>query len=377
MTTTIKQHINSLPLDERADFVKDYNELQTELKQLNNMINEKTMLPAEISDLAVKVSASKQQEISTVLNQIFAGTDEWEKQVDSIEVKGIDDTMSIQLAEVARKNSKSARLAGEKIIDAKREEVQQLKAEFDLEDKLWLKTKQIMQLKFKAIEEKAEWKANFVKRYEAEQKELRTQNRILEVQKYADLNRIEFENMSDDSFNSFIGGLKAQYEAKIEAERLAEEKRIEEARKEAERIEQQRLENEMLKKEAAEKEKQLEAERKKAADEKAKIEAQAAKEKALADKKLAEERAEKEKLEQELRQKAAKEEADRKEKEAAELAAKKEEEKLAKAPLKKQLKVWVESFNIPNAPTENEKAKDIISKFEAFKKWAESQIELI
>lgn len=37
MTTTIKQHINSLPLDERADFIKDYNELQKELKQLNNM----------------------------------------------------------------------------------------------------------------------------------------------------------------------------------------------------------------------------------------------------------------------------------------------------------------------------------------------------
>lgn len=341
------------------------------------MTNGKTMLPAEINDLAVKVSASKQQEISTVLNQIFSGTDEWEKQVDAIEVKGIDDKMSIQLAEVARKNSKAARLAGEKIIDAKREEVQQLKAEFDLEDKLWLKTKQIMQLKFKSIEDKAEWKANFVKRYEAEQKELRTQNRILEVQKYAELNRIEFENMSDDSFNSFLSGLKQQHDARIEAERLAEEKRKEEARKEAERIEQQRLENERLKKEAAEKEKQLEAEREKAADEKAKLEAQAAKEKAASDEKLAKERAEKEKLEKELRQKAEKELADKKMKEAADLAAKKEAEKLAKAPLKKQLKIWVGSFSIPNAPIENEKTKDILSKFEAFKKWAESQIELI
>lgn len=39
---------------------------------MNNMEQAKTMLPAEINDLAVKVSASKQQEISTVLNQIFA-----------------------------------------------------------------------------------------------------------------------------------------------------------------------------------------------------------------------------------------------------------------------------------------------------------------
>ena len=59
------------------------------------------------------------------------------------------------------------------------------------------------------------------------------------------------------------------------------------------------------------------------------------------------------------------------------MAAKKEAEKLAKAPIKKQLKVWVDSFSIPAAPTENEKTKDILAKFYAFKKWAESQIELI
>jgi PhoH-like ATPase len=115
----------------------------------------------------------------------------------------------------------------EKIFDAKREEVQNLKAEFDLEDKLWLKAKQVMQLKFKAIEEKAEWKANFVKRFEAEQKELRTQKRIIEVSKYAEINRIEFENMSEDIFDSFLSGLKANYEAKIEAEKKAEAERIE------------------------------------------------------------------------------------------------------------------------------------------------------
>ena len=126
-------------------------------------------LPTEVNELAVKVSANKQAEVQTVLQQIFTGTDDWEKQVDAIEVKDINDKMSIELAEVARKNSKQARLSAEKIFDAKREGVQNLKAEFDLEDKLWLKAKQVMQIKFKAIEEKAEWKANFVKRFEAEQ----------------------------------------------------------------------------------------------------------------------------------------------------------------------------------------------------------------
>ena len=149
-------------------------------------------LPSEVSELAVKVSANKQEEVKTVLQQIFTGTDDWEKQVDAIEVKDINDKMSIELAEVARKNSKQARLSAEKIFDAKREGVQNLKAEFDLEDKLWLKAKQVMQIKFKAIEEKAEWKANFVKRFEAEQKELRTQKRINEVSKYAEINRMVY-----------------------------------------------------------------------------------------------------------------------------------------------------------------------------------------
>lgn len=174
-------------------------------------------LPQEVSELAVKVSAKKQAEVQNVLQQIFTGTDDWEKLIDAIEVKDINDKISIELAEVARKNSKQARLTAEKIFDVKRQEVQRLKAEFDLEDKLWLKAKQVMQIKFKAIEEKAEWKANFVKRYEAEQKELRTQKRIAEVAMYAEINRIEFENMSDENFESFLNGLEATYKAKIEA----------------------------------------------------------------------------------------------------------------------------------------------------------------
>lgn len=121
-------------------------------------------LPQEVSELAVKVSAKKQAEVQNVLQQIFTGTDGWAKLIDAIEVKDINDKISIELAEVARKNSKQARLIAEKIFDVKRQEVQRLKAEFDLEDKLWLKAKQVMQIKFKAIEEKAEWKANFVKR---------------------------------------------------------------------------------------------------------------------------------------------------------------------------------------------------------------------
>jgi len=338
-------------------------------------------LPTEVNELAVKVSANKQAEVQTVLQQIFTGTDDWEKQVNAIEVKDINDKMSIELAEVARKNSKQARLSAEKIFDAKREEVQNLKAEFDLEDKLWLKAKQVMQIKFKAIEEKAEWKANFVKRFEAEQKELRTQKRINEVSKYAEINRIEFEAMGDESFDSFLSGLKSTYEAKIEAERKAEEERIAKEKADAEAIEQQRLENERLKAEAEKREKEIEAERKaneqKLAEERAKAKAEADRIEAENKAKLKAEQEAKAKLEAELQAKKDAEIKAENERKQAELKAKAEAEKNAKAPIKKQLLNWTDSFSIAEINIENDKAILIKEKFESFKKWAKREIESI
>jgi len=327
-------------------------------------------LPEEVNELALKVSSNKKQEVLTVLQQIFIGTYDWEKQVDAIEVKGIDDKMSIELAEVARKNSKNARLNAEKIFDAKREEVKNLKAEFDLEDKLWLKAKQVMQIKFKAIEEKAEWKANFAKRYEAEQKELRTQKRINEVSKYAELNRIEFENMSDESFESFLSGLKSNYEAKIEAEKKAEEERIAREKAEAEERERIRLENERLKAEAEERERQIKIEREKARAEAERIEAE----------NMARLKAEQEAkaiIEAELKAKRDAEIKAEQQRIEAELKAKKEAEKLAKAPIKKQLIMWVDSFELKDTKIEHEKKNQIIEKFESFKLWAKNEIDKI
>lgn len=355
------------------------------------MTTQIVQLPEEVNVLALQVSENKREEVKSVLNQIFIGTDEWETQVDAIEVKGVDDKMSISLAEVARKNAKNARLNAESIFDAKRSEVQTLKAEFDTEDKLWLKAKQIMQIKFKAIEEKAKWKSEFVKRFEAEQKETITQNRILQVEKYAEINRIEFENMSDESFNTFLSGIKSNYEAKIKAEKEAEEKRISDAKIEADRIETQRLENERLKLEAEKREKEIEVERKKQADILAKQKAESdrlakiesdkqAKIQAEKDLQLKKEREEKEKLEAELKTKKESEIKAENERLENENKAKLEAQKLSKAPVKKQLNLWVESFKIelPNSELlNNEKAILIKNKFDAFKKWAKSEIDNI
>lgn len=349
------------------------------------------LLPEEVQSLAQKVSEKKQDEVKTVLNQIFAGTADWEKQVDAIEVKGIHDQMSMQLADVARKNVKNARLVAEKIFDAKRDEVQNAKAEFDLEDKLWLKAKQVMQLKFKAIEEKAEWKARTVERYEAEQKELRTQVRIEKVHKYnPNVNRIEVENMSEEMFNMFYAGLEKAYNDRIEAERKAEEERVAREKAEAEERERIRKENERLRKEAEEKEKQLAAERAKAEEQRKEAEEKARLEREEADRKLRAEQekarleaekaaAERARLEAEIRAKKEEEERIRKQKEQEERERQIAAEKAAKAPKKQRLTKWVDDIALaPPYGMENEEVVRLInSKFFAFKQWAKQQIENI
>ena len=238
-------------------------------------------LPDEVKELALRVPEAKQKEVQTVLSQIFAGTSDWKKQADSIVVKDINDKMSIQLADTGRKNVKTARLAAEKIFDAKRDEVQQKKSEFDLEDKLWLKAKQTAQILFKDIESTFEWKAKFAERYEAEQKELITQLRIEKVSKFTDdINRIALENMSDQIFDMFLSGIEKAHNDKIAAEKKVEDERL--ASIEAERIKQEKIrkENIRLKKEAEEKERLAEIERK----EKERLE------KEIADKKAADEK---------------------------------------------------------------------------------------
>jgi hypothetical protein len=360
------------------------------------------VLPDEVNELAIRVPEAKQEEVKNVLNQIFAGTSDWKAQADAIVVKDINDNMSIQLAEVGRKNVKAARLSAEKIFDAKRDEVQQKKSEFDLEDKLWLKAKQTAQILFKDIESTFEWKAKYVERFEAEQKELRTQLRLEKVSKYnPELNRIEFENMSDEMFSLFFAGIEKAYNDKIEAERKSEAERLAKEKADNEERERIRLENIRLKAEAEEKERALEVERKKQAeilaaqkaesDRLAKIEAEKqSKIKAELNAKFEAERKENEaklKAEYEERIMVQKElEAKKKAEQDAidkEIAIQKQrladEKKAAKAPDKQKLNIWVDSFQISNNINVSGEANaikiSIEEKFSAFKLWARTQIE--
>ena len=392
------------------------------------------VLPQEVTVLAEKVASEKREEVNTLLNQLFSGTENWKQQIAAINVKDHTDTMAMSIADTARLSVKKARLEAEKLFDAKRDEVQRLKSEFDLEDKLWLKSKQIMQEMFKSMEQELEYKANTAKRYEIEQKEKRTQERLEKVVVFnPTVSRFDVENLSDEMFNIFLAGIEKEHNDRIEAEQKAEADRIEnerifEQRRSRELIllqidgvkrnnnmtftlenkenpdfsniidvksildcddvkfksyldefictaecnveyeNKMKAENERLKAEAEAKQKEIDA---------ANAKAQKEREEAALKIKQEQEKAaeEKAKLEAQLRAKKEAEERAENEKRIAEAKAQKEADKLAKAPVKKQLDVWVNSFSIQNAPIENEVSKLIAEKFAAFKNWSLQQIE--
>lgn len=220
------------------------------------------------------------------------------------------------------------------------------------------------------------------------------EKRIKELELYSEFVPfgIDLGTLSDDEFTKLFNGAKLQYEAKIEAERKAEEerKRLEEIQKlHHERKDKlldvwQFIENknqnfgelsasefsqllDFAKKDKLNYEK--EQERIKLENERLE------KERKESERKLAEEREKQAKLEAELKAKKEAEEKAKKEAEAEKQRLEKEAEERAKAPIKKQMLYWIDSFDIPETSIENHKVQEIKSKFEAFKKWAKSEIE--
>lgn len=343
------------------------------------MTTEIQILPAEVIELSKGVSTEKRNEVQTVLNQVFNGVNKMREQLDSVNVSDVDDKLNMKLANAIRLGVRQVRLEAEKTFDAKRAEVQEMKRSFDTEDKLWLKAKQTMQILTKEIEENARWKEETKERFLKEEKELKIQQRIVSISKFnPEIQRNEFENMSDETFETFLNGIETAFNARIEAEKAAESARLEADRLEAERIEAQRIENEKLKSDAIERDRLAKIEAEKLAKERAENEAKLKAIQEEADKKAREERAKLEAIEAELQ---AKKDAELKaiaENNARILAEQKAAAKAAKAPKQEKLTNWVTGFEIvaPQGLESETVVSDILQKFEAFKNWAKNEIKL-
>jgi len=220
-----------------------------------------------------------------------------------------------------------------------------------------------------------EEKEKFLENQEKEAKRLLNEKRLEIIRPFVeDVAGLDFSDFSDENFDDFVLGKKTRYNERIESEkqealRIENERLAEIEKKRLEEIENERIriENARLQKEAERKELALQAERKIQAEKEAKI-------KAENDAKLKAEQEAKAKIEAELQAKKDAEIKAEKERLSKIEAEKKAAALAAKAPIKKQLEIWVNSFELPAFSIENETAKEIHEKFEAFKKWSLTQI---
>lgn len=233
-----------------------------------------------------------------------------------------------------------------------------------------------------AVNEEMELKLIEVERHfdniEKERKLKINLERLEKLRPYVeDITGLDFSEMNDYDFDDYVLGKKTRFENEIAEAVRVEAERLKAETIEKERLENQRLENEKLKKEAELKEAELQKERAKVEAER-KIEAdKQAKMQAAKDAELKLEREARAKIEAELKVKQEQEVKAELER-LNELAKQtKEAEKAAKAPIKQQLTIWVDNFEIPLPKVANEKTLLITQKFKAFKEWAKNEIETI
>lgn len=201
-----------------------------------------------------------------------------------------------------------------------------------------------------------------------------------------DANIFPVGTMTEDAFTELLTGSRLAHEARIEAEKEAEEKRIAEENARLEEQKRIREENERLKAEQAAADLALKKEREEAeaalAAERAE---QAAKLAAIEESnRLAREKAAKEQAKAQAELKAAQDEAARlakieaDRKAAAELAERERiaaEKKAAKAPVKEKMRIAISSLAV--ILPDSDITPDILAKFNGFKTWALAQVEAL
>ena len=333
----------------------------------------------ETTELVQLVEASglakaKQNQIAETLGTFFNKAAEWDATIQSIVIVSPEETGKMKMAKEGRLTLKNMRLEAEKIVKAKREEVQNVMADFVLEDKLWLRAGQMMEATFKNLESKLEEKEKFAERWEADQKEKLRAERLSLVLPlgFQPESGVDLGSIDEQVFQSIKLGLETAKKEKEELERKAEEERVAKEKAEAEEKARMEAENKRLKAEAEAKEKLLEEERAKAEAERKALEVKAAKERAEAEANLKAEKEAKEKLEAEIRNKAEAEA-----KKAAEEAAKAKLK--AEAPRVQKLNDWVSNLMVaPPLGMDNDQVViEVLEKFAAFKQWAKTKVEAI
>lgn len=206
------------------------------------------------------------------MSVFFQDADKQKTVIDAIVVNSPDQKTEMQQARDIRLSIRNRRIEARDIVKVEREKLKNAMADFTLQDKLWLKSFQILEAVCDNLEGKCEEKEKFAERWAAEQKQLRYEDRVKKLYPYGtDPSIYSLHEMSDEAFEKLLANEKLAYEARVEAEKKAEAERIAAQKAEAERQEAIRKENETLRAEAAKKEVELAKER---AEQQRKLEAE-------------------------------------------------------------------------------------------------------
>lgn len=196
------------------------------------------------------------------LQRFFIDAEKEKAVIDSIVVTKPDQVKEMKKAREIRRKIKNSRLEARDIVKSHRENLKNAMAEYTLQDKLWLKAFKMLEATCDKLESDCEYKEKFAERYEAEQKQMRYELRAKKLLEYGtDPSIYSLFEMTDESFEKLLQNERLAFEARIKAEKEAEEKRIAEQEAERKRQEDIKKENERLKKEAEAREKQLAKER--------------------------------------------------------------------------------------------------------------------
>lgn len=249
----------------------------------------------------------------------FEQAQEWKEKAESLIVTDESQTDLMKEARTARLALKEIRIGADKTRKALKEDSLRY-------GKAVQGVYNVINFLIVPIEKHLEAQEKFVENKEKERKEKLGQERAMELEplaEYIPLN-LNLAEMTEEDYQKLLAGARFQQDARIKAEKEAEELRIKQEKEERERQKAIEEENRKLKAEAEKREKEMEKERAKAEAEKKKQEEKEAKEKAEYEAKLKAEREAKEKMEAELKAKAEaeaeekrlKEEADKKAKQA-------------------------------------------------------------
>ena len=354
------------------------------------------------------LAEEKKNVVNGLLQPFFTKAEEWKTQVDSIVITDPTQTDKMALAKTGRLQLKNFRLEAERLVKAQRETIKARMADDVLEDKLWLRSGQIMEAVFKNLETKLEEKEKFAERHKAELEEKTRAERAGLLAEYGQVEIPGLGQMSQEQFDMYLNGVKAKFEAekkaeqeRLEAERiqnlhneryarlakyaafifgfdeinlgeLSEEDFIKigtnaKADKDEYDAEQARIqaENERLQKEKEE------------AERKAKAEADRLKAEADAKLKAEQDRARKAQEEADRLKQAEQARIDAEAKAEADRLA--EQERIAQQGENERIIQWIESFELPAIPPgkfgkkSQQKIAMITDKYNAFKEWAKQQ----